>query len=148
MNRGGVGSASIVLIFAVLCMAIFTAISFISALTERNLIEAEVQMVQAFYAADSLAENILAEILNAEDEIPESILGIEVEAIWDWDSLVERVRFIVEINEDNALYVEVAIGLDGYDILQWRMAHLGYWEADETLDVWQGYFDDDFIESW
>ena len=147
MSRGGIGSASIVLVFAVLCMAIFTAISFVSALTEQSLIEAELRMVTAYHAADTLAEQVLAEILAAE-ETPESVLGVEIYSYWDWDIFAERVYFVTNISETKELFVEVAIGEDGYEILNWRMYNIGEWEADERLNVWPGYFDDDFLGSW
>jgi len=147
MNRGGIGSASIVLVFAVLCLTIFTVVSLLSALTEESLIEAEVQMVQAFYAADTMAERILAEML-ASDIVPGEIMGIEINAEWDWDLLAEIVSFASPVSEEKELYVVVAIGLDSYEILSWKMYDAGEWEADDRLNVWQGSFDENPISGW
>jgi len=140
MSRGGIGSASMVLVFAVVCLTIFTVISFVSALTEQSLIEAEVRLVKAYYAADTLAEQILAEIL-ASDEPPENILGIEIAAYWDWDTFAEIVSFIAPISDNKELYVNVSISEDSYEILTWRMYEIGEWQADQTLNVWQGFGD-------
>jgi len=147
MGRGGVGSASIVLVFAVLCLTIFTVISYMSALAEQNLIEAEVRMVKAYYAADTLAERVMAEILAA-DIVPHDIMGVEISAYWDWDLLAEVVSFVSPVSDTTELYVVVAIGDDSYEILSWRMYQIGEWEVDDRLDVWQGEFDEDFFSGW
>ena len=147
MNRGGVGSASIVLVFAVLCLTIFTVISYVSAMTERNLIESEVRLVKAYYVADTLAERVLGEILalaGEREEIPEIILGVEIEAYWD-EELVE-VSFSCAISDTTELYTVVAIRGDEYEILTWKIRPTVEWESDDRLDVWQGHFDAFFFE--
>jgi len=141
MWGGGIGSASIVLIFTVLCLTIFAVISLIPALTEQNLIKAEVQLVKDYYAADLLAERILDEILLAEVQNSEKIMGIEISSYWDWDLLAERVSFVCPISETRELYVAVEIGEDFYDILTWRVRITTEWEPDDRLNVWPGYFD-------
>ena len=148
---GRVGSASIILIFSILCLAIFTAISFVTALTEQNLIETEVRTVKAYFAADTLAEQVLAELLSLSwyDERPEEILGIEIMVDWDDASWwLETISFVSNISETKELYVQVELHEDGsYEILTWRIYGIGEWEADERLNVWQGVFDDDFFEA-
>jgi len=138
MSRGGVGSASIVLIFAILCLTIFTVISFMPALIEQNLINAEVQLVEAYYVADTLAERVLAEILSTDVE---NVLEVEITSYWDWDLMVERVSFVCPISETKELYVVVEIGSDFYNILNWQVRATGEWEPDDRLNVWPGYFD-------
>jgi len=140
MSRGGIGSASIVLIFVVVCLTIFTVVSFVTASTEEALINTELQLVREYYEADALAEQILAEILSTSGEIPESIRGIEIYAHWDWDSLAEIVAFVCPVSDVMDLYVVVAIRDDSYEILVWRMYRAGEWEADDTLNVWQGFW--------
>jgi len=137
MSRGGVGSASIVLIFAILCLTIFTVISFVPALIEQNLISAEVQLVEAYYVADTLAERVLAKILSTDAEL-DNILGIEITSYWDWDLLVERVSFICPISETKELYVVAEIGSDFHNILNWQVRAAGEWEPDDRLNVWSG----------
>ena len=128
MNRGGVGSASIVLIFAVLCLAIFTMISYMSALADEILIEREVALVKSFYAADVLAEQVLHEIIISEGEIPYDVLGVEITAFWDFDLWAEKVSFAIPISETQELYVVAVIGEDSYEILTWRMQLEGDWD--------------------
>ncbi|MCL2840038.1 MAG: hypothetical protein FWE05_04615 [Defluviitaleaceae bacterium] len=147
MSRGGIGSASIVLVFAVLGLTIFATISYISALTDQVLIDSEVESVVAFYTADAQAELIVAEILSAEIT-PEYVNGIEITSYWDWDLIAELVSFAYPVTETRLLYVVIAIGLDSYEIITWRMYNTWEWEADTRLNVWQGGEDDDFRSSW
>ncbi|MCL2386599.1 MAG: hypothetical protein FWC89_03515 [Defluviitaleaceae bacterium] len=149
MSRGGIGSASIVLIFAVLCLAIFAVISLVPALNEQTLIETEVRLVQSFHAADALAEQILAEILEL-NEVPEEVRGIEISAYWDWDLLAEVISFICPISDTKGLLVTISRDFDSYEILTWRMINMAEWEADDRLNVWQGDFDfdEDFLTGW
>ena len=148
MNRGGMGSASIVLVFAVLCLSIFTMISYISARAEESLINTEVDLVKNFYEADTLAVQILDNILSS-GATPEEIFGVEITSYWDMDLWAERVSFIIPVSAINDLYVAVAISENLYEILTWRMYKTGEWEADDRLDVWQGSFDGDgFFSGW
>ena len=138
MNNAGIGSASIVLVFAVLCLAIFAVISLVPAMTEQTLIERELRLVDSFYAADTLAEKVLAEILAA-DEIPTSVRGVDVFVDWDWDLMAEVVSFSTPVTDIRELSVTVKIDDDTYEILAWHMVDIGLWEIDDFLNVWQGF---------
>jgi len=140
MGKNGIGSASIVLVFVVLCLTIFAVISLVPALTERNLAEAEVRLVQNFYAADAIAEQILAELLML-DEAPESLLGIDIYAYWSWELFLEIASFVVPVSETHLLYVSVGLDYDAYHIFAWQMIPADEWQADDGIDVWDGQFD-------
>ncbi|MCL2565020.1 MAG: hypothetical protein FWE24_04320 [Defluviitaleaceae bacterium] len=145
MNRVGVGSASIVLIFVILGLTIFTVTSFVYALTGQSLIDDEVYMIKAFYTADTLAEQILAEILLA-DTMPQNIMGVEIMSFSNLDLSVERVAFAIPIFDTIDLYVAVEIIGDSYEIISWRMYLTNDWDVDDILNVWQGF--SDFISNW
>jgi hypothetical protein len=146
MNRSGIGSASVVLIFAVLCMAIFSVISLVTALNEEKLVESEVALVTSYYAADALAEEIFAEIL-ATRSAPEEISGVAIESFFD-NYLREIISFMCPVSETHGLFVSAAIGFDSHEILSWRMVHLAEWHADDRINVWQGEFDENFMSGW
>ena len=145
LKRGGIGSASIALIFVVLCMTIFTVISFVFAISEESLIQNEVDSVKAFYAADTLAEQVLAEILSAEGAVPVSAMGIDIFSRWDIGLMAEIVYFTIPVMDNSELYV--AIELDGfnYNIISWRMYPMGLWEADDNINIFQGFGDEDIL---
>ena len=145
MNRGGIGAASIMLVFVVLCLVIFAVITLTPALTDQELVEAEVQMVQAFFAADTKAEQILAEILIL-DYVPQSIMGVDIIASWDWDASIEIVSFAVDINDTQLLFVEVGLDFDSYQIFSWQMVNVYEWNPYVEMNIWT--IDDDYFWGW
>jgi len=138
-NKGGVGvgSASIVLVFAVLCLTIFSLITLIVASNDRALVDAEVNLVVGYYEADTLAELILADLLLAE-EIPASIRGVEIRTVWHDYLEMETVYFYTRISDFNALYVHLAFFEDSFKILSWRMSETDEWEYNPGLNVFVG----------
>ena len=145
MNKGGigVGSASVVLIFAVLCLTVFALITFVVAGNNKALIDTEAQLVTAYYEADVLAERVLAEILESVF-IPDSVLGVDIETSWEWELDTELVYYACPISDSKELFVKLAINYDSYDVLSWHMRDIGDWTIDDSLNVWLGpdFFDD------
>ena len=139
MGKGGmgVGSASIVLVFAVLCLTIFSLITYVVAGNDKALIDAQVRLVTGYYEADSLAEQILVDILEA-DTIPASIHGVEIHTRWDDDLGADTTYFFCRISDVKALYVNLALRDDSFDILSWRMWDMHVWEYDSSINIWSG----------
>ena len=139
MNKSGigVGSASIVLVFAVLCLTIFSLITYVVAGNEKALTDAKAELVTGYYEADAAAELILAEILNA-DSIPEKVQGVGIYSGWDEKLGAETTYFHYPVSDIKALYVNVLIRDDSFDILSWRMYDTDDWEIDDSVNVWTG----------
>lgn len=135
MNRGGIGfgSASIALVFAVLCLTIFTLIAFTSAKNDKALADAEVSLATGYYEADMLAEYILAELLET-DPVPDTIRGVEITS----HRGTNEVEFSCRISDSKELYVKVVLHDASYDILSWRMRDIGQWDSDVGLPIWPG----------
>jgi len=133
----GVGSASIVLVFAVLCLTIFSLITYVVAGNDKSLVDARVQLVTGYYSADALAEQILDDILTV-DTLPASIRGIDIHTERDDESGFDRVFFLCPVSDIKALYVNLAITNDSYEILSWRMYSIDEWNFDTTINVWSG----------
>jgi len=139
MNRSGigVGSASIVLVFAVLCLTVFSLITFVVAGNEKKLVDSKADLVTGYYEADTLAELILSDILAA-DEIPEAVRGIKINKGFDERRNSDTTYFFCDISDSKALYVNLAIHDDSFDILSWRMYDKDEWETDDSINVWTG----------
>jgi len=143
VNRSGigVGSASIILVFAVLCLTIFSLITFVVAGNEKSLVDAKVELVSGYYAADFLAEQILVDILAAES-IPESVRGVNIYTGWDDELESETASFFCPISDIKALYVNLAVRDESFDVLSWRMYDVDDWTFDGSVNVWTGVFID------
>lgn len=139
MSRSGigVGSASMVLVFAVLCLTIFSLITFVVANNERSIVDAKVNLVTGYYEADFLAEQILIDILTA-DTVPSSSHGIEILSGWDEELGVETIYYYCPVSPIKALYVNLVIRDDSFDILSWRMRDTDVWTFDDSINVWSG----------
>ena len=136
MNKGGIGfgSASIVLIFAVLCLTIFSLISYIVTQNSKALIEAEANLVIGYYKADANAQLVLAELLES-DSIPTSVRGVEIDVEHNADSKLVSFSYPIYNTYAKVLFVQVAIFQDSYNLLSWRMINTAQWEKDDGLDV-------------
>jgi len=139
MNKSGigVGSASIVLVFAILCMTIFSLITFVVASNEKKLTEVQAELITGYYNADALADLILADILAA-DTIPETIRGVNIYSGWDDEFNAETTYFFCYISDIKALYVNLVLRDDGFDILSWRMYDTDDWIYDGSMNIWAG----------
>jgi len=139
MNRSGigVGSASIVLVFAVLCLTIFSLITFVVAANEKNLTDVKIELVTGYYKADALADLILADIL-ASETVPATIRDVNIYEGWDDGRGVETIYFFCNISDIKALYVNIAVYDDSFDILNWHMYDTEDWEFNDSLNIWTG----------
>ena len=139
MNKSGigVGSASIVLVFAVLCLTIFSLITYVVAGNEKSLTDAKAELVTGYYEADAAAELILAEIIAA-DTTPETVRGVSIYTGWDEKLGAETTYFHYSISGIKALYVNILLHDDSFDILSWRMYDTDEWEIDDSINVWTG----------
>jgi hypothetical protein len=139
MGKGGigVGSASIVLIFAVLCLTIFSLITFMVAGNDKALADVRVELVTGYYEADALAELILAELMSAET-VPASIQGIDINIGWDDTLDTETLFYFCPISDIKALYVSLVIRDNSFDILSWRLYSIDEWEFDTSINIWTG----------
>jgi len=138
-NKGGigVGSASIVLVFAVLCLTVFSLITFVVAGNDKALVDAETRLITGYYEADTLAEHIVADLINA-DTMPSEVRGIEISSQWSDELNMETTYFLCPISDVKALYVNLAFHGDSFDILSWRMWDTDEWEIDTSINVWSG----------
>ena len=141
MKRGGgvSGAVSLVMIFCVLCLAVFSVLTLATADRERNLAELTARSAAEYYAADGQAVRIVA-ALREGDTVP---AGVEVaHTVSEYPGgPVEEAEFIVPINDDLSLDVAVRLrdqGGETCEILRWQTVYTGTWEIDESMDIWDG----------
>ena len=139
MNSGGIGigSSSIVLVFAVLCLTVFALITLVVASNDKALSDAEARLVIGYYEADTLAELILADILEL-GTIPPVVRDISINSGWDEEADAEVAYFYCPITDTKALYVRLAFREGTFHILSWRMKDIDEWVFDDRLNVWLG----------
>ena len=140
MRRGGSvsGAVSLVMIFCVLCLAVFATLTYATADRERQLSELTEQRAAEYYAADAEATRIVAAL--SRGEAPDADIEI-TETLDLWDDGSRMIEFRVPAGGEQELCVCVRLHPDGtYDILRWETGYAGEWETNDTIDIWDGDF--------
>lgn len=120
-----IGGSSLLVIFGVLCLTVFSLLSLSSVLAERRLADAAVQSVTEYYRADLQAEEIYARLRSGE----------RVEGVWETEGIYE---FTVPVSARQTLTVAVKQEQENWTVLRWQTVTTEP-EPDESLDVWKGY---------
>lgn len=131
MKRGGgiSGAVSLVMIFCVLCLAVFAVLTLATADREAKLAEMTARNAADYCEADRRAVEVVAALQRGKS-VPEDITVT-------WSDNV--ASFTVPISETQSLDAAVRVQ-DGNpcEILRWRTVYTGEWEPDEYLNVWDG----------
>lgn len=130
MKRGGgvSGAVSLVMIFCVLCLAVFAVLTLATADREAKLAEMTARSAADYYEADRRAVEIAAALQKGGEPA-------DVAVVWSGDV----ASFTVPIGEDQALDTAVRVQAGGpCEIVRWRTSYTGEWEPEEYLNVWDG----------
>lgn len=101
------GGASLLVIFAVLCLTVFTLLTLSTAKADKRLSEVYVASVEQYYAADLQAEEIFARLRNG--EIPE---GVTVDG--------DTYSYSCEISPTQSIQVCLRYSQGEWTVLRWQ----------------------------
>lgn len=121
-----VGGSSLLTVFAVLCLTVFTVLALSTVQANRRLGDLSANAVTNYYAADCRAEAVLAR-LRAGD-VPE---GVRREADGTYS-------YACPVSNSQTLAVRVAVDGAEYRILRWQVISIADWQADDRFPVWNG----------
>lgn len=150
-KRGmGTGYVTIMLIFALLCLTVFAVLSFQAAYADERLSARAQEYTQQFYAADSRAKEILAQLDGYAAQAAGSPffaeeLALEADGAAAVTPCAEgaRAAYSCEINERQSLSVSITFfaNPDGarYRIDRWQTTAQGD-DEEASLGVWDGSF--------
>lgn len=120
-----IGAASLLTVFAVLCLTVFTLLSISTVKANERLGDASAKAVSDYYRADRQAEAVLAALRT----------GQTVEGVREENGVY---RYECPISQIRVLAVEVRISGNDYQILRWQEISSADWQADDRLPVWNG----------
>ncbi|WP_425756487.1 hypothetical protein ACPW7J_03095 [Ihubacter sp. rT4E-8] len=120
-----VGGATLLVIFAVLCLTVFSLLSLTTVRADSRLSEASAQAVSDYYAADCEAQTILARLRSG--EMPDCV---KVKG--------NRYTYTCSISENQELSVVLRLDGDHFSILRWQEKPCRNAEIDDHLPVWEG----------
>ncbi len=152
-----IGTVTLLMVFIVLCMITFAALSLSSASRDAEMGQKAVRRITEYYTASNKAEELLATADNmfssaysqASDSseyyrlIQKELLLTSITPVWTGDTL--DAAFQVEINDSQSLSVHLDIlplqqvrETDTnafYKILSWQVIRTDTWEGDDTLQL-------------
>ncbi len=120
-----VGAASLLSIFAVLCLVVFALLAMSTASANQRLSDSTAESVAAYYEADCRAEKTLSKLRAG--EMPE---GVTLEnGIYSYSH---------PVTDTQTLEVELKLDGEDYTVLRWQLKPTGDWKADDSMPVWDG----------
>lgn len=136
-----VGGASLLVVFAVLCLTVFALLSLSTVRANQRLSETSAQAAADYYAADCQAQAVLAWLRTGEanpGDIPEDFLmGVTITDYPDrpGDTVY---AYSCPISDSQALEVEVRMEAGGgWTVLRWQAVPVGGWE-ETSVEIWDG----------
>ena len=121
-----IGASSLLVIFAILCMTVFSLLGLSTVSAHKRLSDIQSQAFTDYYAADCRAEEILAQLRSG--QIPHGVIVDDV-----------ICRYTCPISPTQELQVEVH--RNDWSILRWQAVSTVRWQADESITVWDGSAD-------
>ena len=120
-----VGGASLLVVFAVLCLIVFALLSLATVQADERMSKVSAQAVSNYYAADCAAQTILARLR----------LGDIPDEVHVKDNIY---TYECPISETQILCVEVRLENSEFTVLRWEAVASGDWDVDESLHAWDG----------
>ena len=120
-----VGGSSLLVIFAVLCLCVFSLLGLSTVRADKRLSDTAAAAAEAYYQADCAAEEILARLRAG--EVPESVSA---------DG--EVYTYTCPVSGTQELQVQVRIHEDTYEISRWQMVSTAEWDPDGGMELWDG----------
>ena len=134
------GTESIVMIFAVLCLTVFSALSFVTANQERVLAEKAAIAVQQYFEADWQCEVIYQQIwegLQDGKTIEQLQQQLRLAVTMQEDGW--QVDYAVDVDEAQRLQVRLFVLPEGeIRTEQWCVVNREAWQYEDTIAVWDG----------
>ena len=122
ISSPAVGAASLLTVFAVLCLTVFALLSLSSAQAEKRMSESSARSVADYYLADAQAEEIFARLRNG--ELPPAV---------EQDS--GYYHYSCPVSQSQSLEVTLYCDEGHWSVLRWQTeAHA--MQANDTLPVW------------
>lgn len=136
-----IGSASIIMVFSVLCLTVFAVLSLITANSEYKLAVKSADVVKNYYAADTAATEKLALIKSvAEDSdfAATQAKAKELGVVCEQEGSGFYLTFEEKVTDVQALSVK-AIYQDGkLSVKEWKLITTDEWDPSDGFELWDG----------
>ena len=118
-----VGISSLLVSFAVLCMAVFALLAVATVRADVRLAEKTRSAAVDYYEAECQAQELLARLRSG--ELPSGVT--EENGVYFYSCPISDTQNL-----------QVQVSAQDYSILRWQVCTSVTWEAEETIPVWDG----------
>jgi len=129
-----IGSASIIMLFAVLCLTVLAALSLLSANSQYALSERSAAVTRAYYAAEVEAAQTYELVKNGDMSYVEP---------YEYNGEI-LYSYTVDIDQYQSIVVLLAIDGGETELRSWKIVEAGSWVPDDFFDLWTGDTESDF----
>lgn len=140
-NRISIGISSIILIFMILCLSVFSLLSLSDAKSALTFAEKHADTVQMYYEADAMAQEFIRDYKKtyADTKTVTDALDFASAALPPGSntSYIEAT-VICEIPMQSGQTLHLELGLDGNQILAYYVYNSTDYVIDSNLPVWGG----------
>ena len=141
-----IGSASIIMVFSVLCLTIFAVLTFLTANNEYKLADKSARTMQTYYAADAgaaVTEGKIREVIAENPDPSSAIVAIEELNIGVTGAIEEdgcHFSYAESMDDDQEIQVELLLQGQDLKILKWELVNVADWSAEGEVHLWDGEF--------
>lgn len=138
-----IGSASIIMVFSVLCLTVFAVLSLITANSEYKLAVKSTDVIKNYYAADNAATEKLAVLKDTFDDgdfADVQTKATELGIICESAGADVTLSFEEKVTDTQALSVKVTYTSGDFRIDEWKLISTDEWNADAGFELWDGEF--------
>ena len=128
-----IGISSIVMIFAVLCLTIFSMLSLMTSDSDYTLAKKYLEKTLAYYNADAEALKIYGDIVNG--RIVDAGAGVVTE---NKDGELTEISYAVNLDDKQKLNVKIELYDGNYTITEWYVNNVNEWVPDDNINIWDG----------
>ena len=133
LSPPAIGGASLLVVFAVLCLTVFALLSLSTVRADEHLSQISARSVEGYYAADCTAQEVLAPLRSGQKVTDTKVRSKKTDTAGE-----TLYSYACPISDTQTLEVEVTVREGSYTVLRWQAVPSGDWSIDESLSVWTG----------
>lgn len=145
-QKMNIGSASLILIFIILCLVTLGFLSVSTSMSNRKLAEKNADAVKAFYQADAQGEEFLqtvdrtaAAIWAETADIKDRRARLKEQLKDFYNEQLGVIQKDIPMNFGQILHIELQFDDQGqYQILCWKVYNQDIYDIDDSIPVWLG----------
>jgi hypothetical protein len=140
------GSASIIMLFAVLCLTVLAALSLLSANSQLRLTQRSAAVMESYYDADLRASEIYESVLRGDYSEVEEIVSDGGDTYYNYTVMAEiKPENGSKSGENPSLSLSVSLLESGgaFSVYRWKIIESDDWNPNDELNLWGGDSDEE-----